>query len=66
MLELAGRALGQLGDHFPVAFEVRITEAELAGSRSMSESGLGERLSDAIATALRDELQRAAARAPKD
>jgi hypothetical protein len=66
MLELAGRALGQLGNHFPFAFEVRITEAELAGSRSMSESGLGERLSDAIATALRDELQRAAARAPKD
>jgi hypothetical protein len=60
MLELAGRALAQLGREFPVAFELRITEDELAGSRSLSESGVGERIGDAIATALRDELQRAA------
>jgi hypothetical protein len=60
MLELAGRALGRLGRKFPIAFELRITEDELAGARTLAESGIGERLGDAIATALRDELQRAA------
>ncbi|MFV8749969.1 hypothetical protein ACNOYE_05435 [Nannocystaceae bacterium ST9] len=63
MLELAGDALGVLGREFPVAFELRIGEDELAGSRNLSESGIGERISDAIASALRDELQRAARRA---
>ncbi len=61
MLDLAEPALGVLGDEFPVAFALRITEDELADTRSLSESGIGERVGDAIAQALRDELQRAAA-----
>lgn len=60
MLELAGKALDRLGPEFPIAFELRVGEDELAGARSLSDSGIGERLGDAIASALRDELQRAA------
>lgn len=60
MLELAGKALARLGPSFPVAFEVRIAERELAGARNFADSGVAERVGDAIATALRDELQRAA------
>jgi len=64
MLELAGRALEQLGRDFPVRFSLQISEADLAGSRGLAESGVAERFADAAAKALRDELQRAAQSKP--
>lgn len=57
MLRAAAGALEQLGGEFPLEFAVTVRESELAGLRSLAESGLIERISDAMTTALKDELQ---------
>ncbi|KIG14279.1 hypothetical protein DB30_06881 [Enhygromyxa salina] len=57
MLEMATRALTQLGDKFPLEFALTISRSELEGLRSFTESGIMERAADGIAKALRDKLQ---------
>jgi hypothetical protein len=66
LLRVAERELAKLGDEFPLAFEITILRSELAGARSLVESGVIERVVDATATALRDRLStpRTPARAP--
>jgi hypothetical protein len=56
MLRMAGRELGKLGAEFPLAFELSVRRSELLGLRSLAESGLIERVADAMVTALRDKL----------
>ncbi len=62
MLELAERALGKLGSDLPLEFAVRVDERELAGARSLVESGVLEQVSQALAEALRDKLRSAGER----
>lgn len=57
MLQMAGRALEQLGDDFPLGFELSVSRSELEGLRSFTESGIVERVADGIAGALRDKLR---------
>ncbi len=63
-LELAARKLAQLGDDFPLEFEISVLQSELAGIRSLAESGVLERVADAIAEALRAQLERREPTAP--
>jgi hypothetical protein len=61
MLQMAKRELSKFGDEFPLAFEISVLRSELAGARSFAESGVVERVSDAIVAALKEQL----ANAPK-
>lgn len=56
MLQVASRELGKLGDQFPLEFAVTVLRSELAGMRSFAESGVVERVTDAIVQALRERL----------
>jgi hypothetical protein len=58
MLEMAERALLELGNDFPLEFEISLLRSELQGARSIAEAGVAERIADGIATALRDELRK--------
>ncbi len=58
MLQMAERALAQLGDEFPLEFQISLSRSELAGMRSIAEAGLPERVADGIATALRETMRR--------
>lgn len=59
MLKMAARKLEKIGDDFPLAFEVTILRSELQGLRSFADSGVVERVADAIAEALRAQLRKA-------
>jgi hypothetical protein len=59
MLQMAKRELSKFGDEFPLAFEISVLRSELAGARSFAESGVVERVSDAIVAALREQLAKA-------
>lgn len=56
MLSMAKRQLSRFGDELPLQFEVHVLRSELAGARSLVESGVFERVSDAIVEALREQL----------
>lgn len=56
MLQVARRELSKFGDEFPLEFEISVLRSELAGARSFAESGVVERVSDAIVAALREQL----------
>lgn len=56
MLEMAERALDQLGDEFPLELQISLLQSELRGIRSLAEAGVAERIAEGIATALREKL----------
>jgi hypothetical protein len=58
MLQVAARELTRLGDEFPLEFEISVLRSELVGLRSFAESGVLERVADAIVSALRARLSR--------
>ncbi len=58
MLQMAERELEMLGDEFPLAFEISVLRSELAGARSFAESGVIERVADALTQALREQLSK--------
>jgi hypothetical protein len=58
MLKMAARELSKF-DEFPLEFQISVLRSELAGARSFAESGVVERVSDAIVEALRARLTQA-------
>lgn len=56
LLDMAADMLSQLGEDFPLEFTVTIDEGELAGAQSLADSGVIERIADAIADALKNTL----------
>jgi hypothetical protein len=58
MLEMAERAIAQLGRDFPLGFEITLLRSELEGMRSLAEAGIVERVGEGIADALREKLRR--------
>ncbi|HLT34937.1 MAG TPA: hypothetical protein VK034_01595 [Enhygromyxa sp.] len=56
MLKVAARELSERGGEFPLEFEINVLRSELAGARSLAESGVIERVADAIIDALRQQL----------
>jgi hypothetical protein len=56
MLQMAERQLAKFGDEFPLAFEVSVLRSELAAARNFAESGVVERVTDAIVAALKQQL----------
>lgn len=57
MLQMAERALAQLGDEFPLDFQISVLRSELRGTRSLAEAGIAERVADGIASALREQMR---------
>jgi len=58
MLKMAQRELQRLGADFPLAFQITLLRSELLGLASLAESGIIEKIADAIAAALRSQLTR--------
>jgi hypothetical protein len=56
MLQMAKRELSKFGEEFPLEFQISVLRSELAGARSFAESGVFERVTDAIVDALREQL----------
>lgn len=56
MLQMAERGLSKLGEEFPLEFQISVLRSELVAARSFVESGVAERVSDAIVTTLRERL----------
>jgi hypothetical protein len=56
MLQMAEVGLSKLGEEFPLEFQISVLRSELAAVRSFVESGVAERVSDAIVVALRERL----------
>ncbi|HVH97683.1 MAG TPA: hypothetical protein VM869_03195 [Enhygromyxa sp.] len=56
MLQVAERGLNKFGPEFPLEFQISVLRSELAAARSFAESGVVERVTDAIVAALRERL----------
>lgn len=58
MLQMASRQLSKYAGDFPLEFQINVLRSELAMARSLAESGVLERVSDAIVDALREQLSK--------
>ncbi len=56
LLRLAQRSVASLGEDFELEFDLIVREDELTGVRSVADSGLVERVGEAVAAALRDRV----------
>ena len=57
LLDMASGVLDELGEDFPLEFSLTVDENELAGAQSLAESGMIERVGEAIADALKTTLE---------